>query len=134
MKNMKIGLMVALFGLSFAGSASEPREMPELFREAAQTPGGVLSFATAVEDEVFATGNRAAAESRKWTILGMIVEIDRFRDKNQLIANVPEWLRPCAKGDCPQCVDRDCPHAKGDCTQKSQARQAREQAVCRARI
>ena len=124
MKNIKFKLLVSIFavGQSIATIAAVPTEMPELFREAADAPGGVLSFATSIEDEVFATGNRAAAESRKWTILGMIVEIDRYRNKEQLLVNVPKWLLPCGnrachciKGDCPQGLRGECPCAKGDC-------------------
>ena len=83
--------------MATAATAAGPREMPEIFREAAQSPGGVLSFVSALEDEAFETGSRAAADARKWTVLGMIVQIDRFRNKNLLIANLPAWLW---KGDC----------------------------------
>ena len=35
-------------------AAAGPREMPEVFREAAKSPGGVMSYVTALEDEAFA--------------------------------------------------------------------------------
>ena len=78
-------------------AASAPAEMPEVFRDAAKSSGGVMSFVTALEDEAFRTGSREAAEARRWDVDGMVVQIDRFRDRDQLLANVPGWLLPPAE-------------------------------------
>lgn len=74
-----------------------PYEMPEIFREAAKSPAGVMSFATALEDEAFRTGSRSGVESQRWNIQGMIFQIDRFRDRDLLLKDVAAWLLPYAE-------------------------------------
>jgi len=77
--------------------AAGPLEMPEVFRDAATSPGGVMSFVTALEDEAFRTGNRTEVEAQRWNVQGMIFQIDRFRDKDLLLADVAKWLLPSAE-------------------------------------
>ena len=59
--NAMVGKLSAFAGcaMGLAFAAAAPLEMPEVFRDAARSPGGVLSFVTALEDEAFRTGNRA---------------------------------------------------------------------------
>ena len=98
----KIGIPSAVFccavqllaGAARANPSGVPGSRAELFSEAEKAAGGVLSFVTGIEDEVFLTGDRAAAEAQRWTVLGMIVQIDRYRDREHLIANLPDWLLP----------------------------------------
>ena len=71
--------------------------MPEVFRDAATSPGGVMSFVTTLEDEAFRTGNRTEVEAQRWNVQGMIIQIDRFRDKDLLLADVAKWLLPSAE-------------------------------------
>ena len=87
---------VACVALAVYGAAAA-REMPASFREAAEAPGGVLSFVTGLEDEAFRTGDRAPAEARRWNVQEMIFQIDRFRTCDLLLANVPDWLLPPAE-------------------------------------
>ena len=92
MNSIILAVAGTLVGVSAALAGS--REMPGLFREAEQTPGGVLSYVSAIEDELFRSGNRAPVEARRWTIQGMIIQIDRYRDADLLLANLPDWLLP----------------------------------------
>jgi len=87
---------ICTIGLALAATAG-PREMPEVFCDAAKSPGGVMSFLTALEDEAFRTGNRAEVEAQRWNIQGMIFQIDRFRDKDLLLTDVADWLLPSAE-------------------------------------
>ena len=71
---------------------------PDVFRCAAKSQDGVLSFVTQLEDAAFRTGCRAEAESNRWNVQGMIFEIDRFRDRELLVLkDVPDWLLPSAE-------------------------------------
>ena len=89
---------VCTIGLSLVAAA---REMPEVFRDAAKSPGGVMTFVSALEDEAFRTGSRADVEAQRWNVQGMIFQIDRFRDKELLLTDVAEWLLPSAERDRP---------------------------------
>ena len=91
-----IPLGICMVGMAFAVVAG-PREMPEIFREAAKSSGGVMSFVTALEDEAFRTGSRAEVEAQRWNVQGMIFQIDCFRDRDLLLADVAEWLLPSAE-------------------------------------
>ena len=91
-----IPLGICMVGMAFAAVAG-PREMPEIFREAAKSSGGVMSFVTALEDEAFRTGSRAEVEAQRWNVQGMIFQIDCFRDRDLLLADVAEWLLPSAE-------------------------------------
>ena len=71
--------------------------MPEIFKEAVRSPGGVLSFVSGLEDEAFRTKDRTAVDAVMWTVQGMIFQVDRFRDRELLLANVPDWLLPPAE-------------------------------------
>ena len=89
-------LMLAVAGMFIGTSAAVAGTavLPDIFREAAQTPGGVLAYVSGLEDEAFRTGDRAPVDARRWTVQGMIFQIDRYRDKEQLLANLPDWLLP----------------------------------------
>ena len=87
-------LAACVMGLALAAAA---QEMPEVFRDAATSPGGVMTFATALEDEAFRTGSRTEVEAQRWNVQGMIFQIDRFRDKDLLLADVAKWLLPSAE-------------------------------------
>ena len=87
---------ICTIGLALVAAAG-PREMPEVFREAAKSPGGVRSYVTALEDEAFRTGSRTAVEAQRWNVQGMIFQIDRFRDKVLLLTDVAAWLLPSAE-------------------------------------
>ena len=87
---------ICTIGLALVAAAG-PREMPEVFRAAAKSPGGVMSFLTALEDEAFRTGSRTAVEAQRWNVQGMIFQIDRFRDKDLLLTDVAAWLLPSAE-------------------------------------
>jgi len=78
-------------------AAAGPREMPEVFGDAAKSPGGVMSYVTALEDEAFRTGSRSEVEAQRWNVQGMIFQIDRFRDRDLLLTDVAEWLLPSAE-------------------------------------
>ena len=87
---------ICTIGLALVAAAG-PREMPEVFRDAAKSPGGVMSYVTALEDEAFRTGNRTEVEAQRWNVQGMIFQIDRFRDKDLLLTDVAAWLLPSAE-------------------------------------
>jgi len=91
----------SIFAVCAIGSAlvaaAGPREMPGVFRTAAKSPGGVMSYVTALEDEAFRTGNRSEVEAQRWNVQGMIFQIDRFRDRDLLLTDVAEWLLPSAE-------------------------------------
>lgn len=87
---------ICTIGLALVAAAGT-REMPEVFRDAAKSPGGVMSFVTALEDEAFRTGNRTEVEAQRWNVQGMIFQIDRFRDKDLLLTDVAAWLLPSAE-------------------------------------
>jgi len=72
-------------------------DMPDVFRDAAKSPDGALTFVTALEDEAFRTGCRTDVEFHQWTVQGMIFQIDRFCNREYLLANVPDWLLPPAE-------------------------------------
>ena len=87
---------ICTIGLALVAAAG-PREMPEVFRDAAKSPGGGMSFVTTLEDEAFRTGSRTAVEAQRWNVQGMIFQIDRFRDKDLLLTDVAAWLLPSAE-------------------------------------
>lgn len=87
---------ICTIGLALVAAAGT-REMPEVFRDAAKSPGGVMSFVTVLEDEAFRTGNRTEVEAQRWNVQGMIFQIDRFRDKDLLLTDVAAWLLPSAE-------------------------------------
>ena len=72
-------------------------ELPDVFRAAEKSPNGILSFVTALEDDAFCTRSRTAVETHQWDVQGMIFQIDRFRDRDLLLADVPDWLLPPAE-------------------------------------
>ena len=93
-----MGVFAAAIALgAIVAFAAGPREMPEVFRDAAKSPGGVMSFITALEDEAFRTGNRTEVEAQRWNVQGMIFQIDRFRDNDLLLTDVADWLLPSAE-------------------------------------
>ena len=94
MMDKLFAIAACVMGLALAAAA---QEMSEVFRDAATSPGGVMSFATALEDEAFRTGDRTEVEAQRWNVQGMIVQIDRFRDKDLLLADVAKWLLPPAE-------------------------------------
>ena len=87
---------VCTIGLVLVAAAG-PREMPAVFCEVAKSPGGVMSFVTVLEDEAFCTGDRTEVEAQRWNVQGMIFQVDRFRDRDLLLTNVPKWLLPPAE-------------------------------------
>ena len=87
-------LFVAGILVSISAAGAGAKDMPDLFRTVAQAPGGVLSYVSGLEDEMFRTGDRAEVESRRWTVQGMIFQIDRYRDADLLLANLPDWFLP----------------------------------------
>ena len=87
-------LVVAGMLVVTSAAVAGPKDMPDLFQTAAQAPGGILSYVSNLEDEVFRTGDRAVAEAQRWTVQGMIFQIDRYRDTDLLLANLPDWLLP----------------------------------------
>ena len=117
MGKIKVVCIALAVGGATALAVAAPRAMPASFREAAAAPGGVLSFVTGLEDEVFRTGDRAPAEARRWNVQEMIFQIDRFRTPDLLLANVPDWLLPPAARGKPEAnrgVNAAASHAYAD--------------------
>ena len=84
----------AVLMASFTSGASAP----DVFRCAAKSPDGVLSFVTEMEDAAFRTGRRDDVEANRWNVQGMIFQIDRFRDRGLLVLkDVPDWLLPSSE-------------------------------------
>ena len=84
----------AVLMASFTSGASAP----DVFRCAAKSPDGVLSFVTEIEDAAFRTGRRDDVEANRWNVQGMIFQIDRFRDRGLLVLkDVPDWLLPSSE-------------------------------------
>ena len=101
MKYSRLSLLAVAWAVGLSLPAW-PGEMPEIFREAARTPDGVLSFVSGLEDEAFRTKDRTAVEAHMRAVQGMIFQIDCFRDrKSLLLANLPDWLLPPSERGVP---------------------------------